>query len=120
MGASTGLRSIGLKPALVDSIAEGSTTVGATNVGSCLLAATASFDYASTPRTPIRSRRRRSGRCSPSDAQDRLVANIGGHLGEVDEDGVRERSPAYLRAASSELADRVGEKLGAAAEVPAE
>ncbi len=59
-------------------------------------------------------------RCSPSDAQDRLVANIGGHLGEVDEDGVRERSPAYLSAASSELADRVGEKLGAAAEVPAE
>jgi catalase len=50
-------------------------------------------------------------------ARERLVGNIAGHLGAVSHEGVRERSLAYLAAASEELSDRVAEAMGAPSEV---
>ncbi|MGI8727265.1 MAG: catalase [Solirubrobacterales bacterium] len=55
-----------------------------------------------------------------SDAQDRLVDNVAGHLGNVTDEGVRKRSLDYLRMASDELADRVAEGIGASEPVAGE
>jgi catalase len=49
--------------------------------------------------------------------RERLVGNIAGHLGEVTDEGIRQRSLAYLSQASQELSDRVSQEMEAPSEV---
>ncbi len=49
--------------------------------------------------------------------RERLVGNIAGHLGEVNDEGIRGRSLEYLALASQDLSDRVAEAMGAPSEV---
>ena len=46
-----------------------------------------------------------------------MVGNISGHLGEVTDEGVRERALQYLAQASQALSDRVAESMEAPTEV---